>query len=417
MKDGDQLTVMPNLRFREFADAEGWREHTLREVTTQLLDGDWIESKDQSDSGFRLIQTGNIGVGRFIPKTNNARYVSEETFRRLGCTEVFPGDCLISRLPDPAGRSCVLPDVGSRMITAVDCTIVRFDYQKIVPYLFVAHSQTDGYFREIEALSSGSTRQRVSRENLSNVTLALPEIAEQQKIADCLMALDKLIAAHRRKLEALRAHTKALMQQVFPLDGETRPRLRFPDFRHAPEWKEKKGGELFANRTEPGEGGLPLYSVTMNDGMVKRSSLARVADDIAEPEGNKRVRNGDIAYNMMRMWQGALGVAREDCMVSPAYVVLSPMKGVCSEFFAYLFKLPRSLHVLTSHSRGLTKDRLRLYYADFTRVALRVPDFAEQRKIADLLASLDALITVMSEKLAALETHKKGLMQQLFPGA
>jgi len=193
------------------------------------------------------------------------------------------------------------------------------------------------------------------------------------------------------------------------------PKLRFPEFRDAAGWEERNGGELFANRAEPGEAGIPIYSVTMNNGMVKRSSLERVVDDIAEPEGNKRARKDDIAYNMMRMWQGALGVASEDCMVSPAYVVLSPMDGVCSDFFAYLFKLPQSLHLLTSHSRGLTKDRLRLYYADFTHVPLVVPAFAEQRRIAVCLTSLDGLIAAHHRKLEAQRAHKKGLLQQLFP--
>ena len=117
----------------------------------------------------------------------------------------------------------------------------------------------------------------------------------------------------------------------------------------------------------------------------------------------------------MRMWQGALGVAPEDCLVSPAYIVLAPQKNTVSEFFAYLFKLPTSLLLLTSHSRGLTKDRLRLYYDDFARIPLRCPNKPEQQRIAACLSSLDTQLTVQSQKLAALKTHKKGLMQQLFP--
>ncbi|MBU1654349.1 MAG: restriction endonuclease subunit S, partial [Gammaproteobacteria bacterium] len=159
----------------------------------------------------------------------------------------------------------------------------------------------------------------------------------------------------------------------------------------------------------------PIYSVTMNDGMVKRSSLERRVDDIAESGGNKKVRKGDIAYNMMRMWQGAFGVASEDCMVSPAYVVLSPDSEACPDFFGHLFKLPKYLQLLTSHSQGLTLDRLRLYYKDFARIPVLIPSPIEQQKIADCLASLDDLIIAQTQNLAALKAHKKGLMQQLFP--
>ncbi len=151
--------------------------------------------------------------------------------------------------------------------------------------------------------------------------------------------------------------------------------------------------------------------------LIRRSLLDRRCDDIAEPGGNKRAYKDDIAYNMMRMWQGAFGVASEDCMVSPAYVILEPRDGVCSDFFAYLLKLPRYLRLLTSHSQGLTADRLRLYYKDFAHIPLSVPALPEQQKIAEFLSSVDELIAAQTEKLAALKVHKKGLMQQLFPSA
>jgi type I restriction enzyme, S subunit len=155
--------------------------------------------------------------------------------------------------------------------------------------------------------------------------------------------------------------------------------------------------------------------VTMTNGLVKRSSLERRVDDIAEAGGNKKAFKNDIVYNMMRMWQGASGVALEDCMVSPAYVVLASQADAHSHFFAFLFKLPKYLRLLTSHSQGLTKDRLRLYYKDFARIPLLSPDVSEQKQIANLLSSIDILIAVEVERLEALKTHHKGLMQQLFP--
>jgi type I restriction enzyme S subunit len=193
------------------------------------------------------------------------------------------------------------------------------------------------------------------------------------------------------------------------------PRLRFPAFRNAQDWDEKKAGSVFANRIEEGEEGLPIYSVTMHDGMVKRDFFDRDFYDIEDAGGNKKAHRNDITYNMMRMWQGASGVAMEDCMVSPAYVVLAPKEGVRSDFYAYLFKLPQYLRVLTAHSQGLTKDRLRLYYKDFAQIPLPLPSPTEQQKIADCLTSLDEAIAALGRKLAALADHKRGLMQQLFP--
>jgi len=240
---------------------------------------------------------------------------------------------------------------------------------------------------------------------------------EQQKIAYCLSSLDELIEMENQKLKALQRHKKGLMQELFPAEGQTLPKRRFSKFQTAPKWRERKTETLFSNRAENGEEWLPIYSVTTNNGLVKRSSLERKIDDIAESSGNKKVCKDDIAYNMMRMWQGAFGVSKEDCMVSPAYVVLSPKRDVCSDFFWYLFKMPKYLQLLTSHSQGLTMDRLRLYYKDFAQISVLIPTFPEQQRIAEFLSSIDDLITIQSQKLTALRDHKKGLTQQLFPNA
>jgi len=216
--------------------------------------------------------------------------------------------------------------------------------------------------------------------------------------------------------EAKKEHVKeGLVQQLFPRKGETQPRLRFPEFQNAGDWEIRKARSLFANRISKGESGLPIYSVTMHDGMIRRDSLDRNFYDIEDAAGNKKVCKNDIAYNMMRMWQGALGVAPEDCLVSPAYIVLAPAKGTVPNFFQYMFKLPAILLLLTSHSRGLTKDRLRLYYDDFAQIPLPCPSTEEQQRISDCLNGLAALIAWQTQKLDALKTHKQGLMQQLFP--
>ncbi len=149
--------------------------------------------------------------------------------------------------------------------------------------------------------------------------------------------------------------------------------------------------------------------------MVERSTFDRDFYDIEDAAGNKKVHQGDIAYNMMRMWQGACGVAPVDCMVSPAYVVLSPKAGAHALFFEYLFKSADALQLLMAHSRSLTADRLRLYADDFAAIPFVVPKKGEQRRIADCLASLDSQIRAQAEKVESLKAHKNGLMQQLFP--
>ncbi|MCC8049303.1 MAG: restriction endonuclease subunit S [Clostridiales bacterium] len=163
---------------------------TIENVCTLFADGDWIESKDQSDTGIRLIQTGNVGNGVYLDKRERARFIDEPTFDRLHCTEVLPNDILISRLPDPVGRACVIPKGLGKAITAVDCSIIRLK-EMILPEFFVAYTLTPLYASQIGTSVTGSTRKRISRKNLGQVIFPVPGLDIQQQFADFVRQSDK----------------------------------------------------------------------------------------------------------------------------------------------------------------------------------------------------------------------------------
>lgn len=190
------------------------------------------------------------------------------------------------------------------------------------------------------------------------------------------------------------------------------PELRFPEFKGP--WKPARAGDAFRNSKTKGEAGLPIYSVTQDRGLVRRDSLDRHMGADAADESNLRAQPGDLVYNMMRMWQGAVGLAAEECMVSPAYVVLSPEAGISSNFFDYWFQNQHMLHQLWAYSHGLTNDRLRLYYQDFAKIPLALPEQHEQERIAAILNAVSRKLTLLNEKKNTLEDYKRGLMQQLF---
>ena len=201
---------VPELRFPGFTDP--WEQRKLKDICSVFTDGDWIESKDQSDQGVRLIQTGNVGVTEYLDKPNNKKWVSEDTFERLHCTEVLSGDILISRLPEPAGRACIVPKIGQKMITAVDCTIARIAPEYSSEYV-VQYLSTQDYFDEVNNCLAGGTRQRISRGNLSSFLIPLPcSKAEQERIGGFFRTLDDLITLHQRELEVEQQKKKALMK-------------------------------------------------------------------------------------------------------------------------------------------------------------------------------------------------------------
>lgn len=212
-----QKLFSQEVRFKadDGSDFPEWEEKPYLSICNVFTDGDWIESKDQSDSGIRLIQTGNIGNGMFIDKGDKKKYISKETFDRLKCNEVFEGDILISRLPSPAGRACIVPKLNERIITAVDCTIVRTD-KSIISHDYCAQfMQSSKHFYYVASMMAGGTRQRISRRNLEDELISVPCLAEQQKIADCLSSLDDVIGKQKATLVAWEELKKGLLQQMF----------------------------------------------------------------------------------------------------------------------------------------------------------------------------------------------------------
>jgi type I restriction enzyme S subunit len=400
MKDQPK-TLALKLRFPEFKDGPGWEETPLDELAEFVSDR--VSATQLSVSNY--VSTENI-LPDFGGMMNAAKLPSTN-----GATKFIVDDILVSNIRPYLKKVWQADRDGG---ASNDVIVIRPKEGSLKRYLPIV-LKSDAFISYVMKRAKGVKMPRGDIASIEKYPVYHPTEPEQRKIAACLTSLDELFAAEGRKLEALRDHKKGLMQQLFPREGESRPRLRFPEFRDAGEWEQRNAGALFANRKTKGEDGLPIYSVTIHDGMVRRDSFDRDFYDIEDAAGNKKACKNDIAYNMMRMWQGACGVAPEDCLVSPAYVVLSPMQGVHSAFFGYFFKLPASLLLLESHSRGLTKDRLRLYYADFAGMTLLVPGEAEQQRIAACLGSLDALIAAASRKLDGLRAHKKGLMQQLFP--
>lgn len=159
-----------------------------------------------------------------------------------------------------------------------------------------------------------------------------------------------------------------------------------------------------------------MLSVTINQGMIRRDVLTRKMESTLEPHEHLLVKEGDIAYNMMRMWQGASGLAKEDGIVSPAYVVCAPKEEIFSEYFLHLFRSPLLLKHFQDYAYGITGDRLRLYFKDFEKIHIDVPPLEERKKIAGLLDSWDRGIELTEKLLAEKMERRKGLMQGLLSG-
>ena len=190
------------------------------------------------------------------------------------------------------------------------------------------------------------------------------------------------------------------------------PALRFDGFDG--EWETSKIADLFAERVESFPEG-ELLSVTTHRGIKRFEEIGRHDTSNADKSKYKLVGIGDIAYNSMRMWQGASGVSPYRGIVSPAYTVLRPIAELDSGFFSYLFKVPSLVSVFKECSQGLTSDTWNLKFPAFSEIEVTHPAPEEQRAIGELFSHLDALIEQHRAKHANLQQTKTALMQRMFP--
>ena len=386
--------LVPKLRFPEFRDAGGWTEKPLKAAAhINPANGGLPES-------FVYIDLESVDAGQLKAKERISRVGAPSRAQRL----VERGD-IIYQVVRPYQRNnllCEFDDdedyvasTGYAQLRAKGSN--RFLYQSI---------HTDSFVGRVIAKCTGSNYPAINSSDLAEIQLPIPPtLPEQQKIADCLSSVDELIAAQARKVDALKTHKKGLMQQLFPRDGETQPRLRFPEFQNIGEWEPKT--LVDACRMQAGKfvqaadikqlnavGMFPCYGGNGLRGFTETYSHEGVYPLIG--------RQGALCGNVK--------LASERFYATEHAVVATPKQGVEVLWLYYLLNLLNLNRFATGQAQpGLSVDVLE-------KVPVKIPsDEREQQRIATCLSSLDTLITAETQKLEALKTHKKGLMQQLFP--
>ena len=279
---------------------------------------------------------------------------------------------------------------------------------------------------------TGMAQPKLNKAMLDRIPIPYPTISEQQKIAECLSSVDEVIVAQARKLDALKTHKKGLMQQLFPGEGETKPRLRFPEFRDAGEW-EKSPLTRFILSLDAG------VSVNSGDsrpadktefGVLKTSAITKGQFD---PEENKVVlAESELSRLKEPVTGGTIIMCRKNTPAlvgASAYVESShenlflpdllwaakPREGVSMRFLSYILGSDKGRAALSKLAKGSSASMSNITKPEVLAFSVMAPSPAEQHRIAGCLSSLDALIAAEARKLEALKIHKKGLMQQLFP--
>lgn len=425
----------PRLRFPEFLNADGW--------PTERMDRLYSFGRNNTLSRDKLNYVGgtakNIHYGDIHTKFPAAFDVSRERVPFVNDGEALPelasGDYCVEGDLIFADASEDMNDVGKTMeivrlhgerVLAGQHTILARQLGGTFVTGFGAYLFGAGLMRgRIKKEAQGTKVYQISAARLGGIDVTYPnDKSEQHKIADCLTSLDEVIAAQGRKVEALKAHKRGLMQQLFPREGETRPRLRFPEFRNAPEWKSRKLGD--AATIVRGGSPRPIddFLTAEPDGLnwLKIGDVDREAKYITAAEEKVRfealsktrvIRPGDfILSNSMSFGRPYISTI-EACIHDGWVAVTRIRESLVHEFLYYSILSERSQTYFANQAAGsgvqnLNKDIIKL-------LPVAIPSKQEQQRIADCLTSLDTLISAEAEHLAALKTHKQGLMQQLFP--
>lgn len=262
---------------------------------------------------------------------------------------------------------------------------------------------------------------KIPESEFLKIRVSIPSLIEQQKIASCLTEMDNLIAAQGQKVEALKEKKKGLMQQLFPQNSETTPRLRFPGFKG--EWEEKKMSDVFSRRTEKNsENNKNVLTISAQYGLISQLDFFKKSVSASDVTGYYLLHKGDFAYNKSSSQGKPVGAIKplklyDKGVVSTLYICFrckdSNAIGFWEQYFdAGIFdKEIMSIAQEGARNHGL----LNVPTSDFFNLVVKIPIPSEQQKIASFLSELDNLIAAESDKLENLKNYKKGLMQQLFP--
>lgn len=385
-------------------------------------DGDWVESKDQSDGGIRLIQTGNVGEGAFKNRAAKARYISEMTFKRLRCTEIFEGDCLISRLPDPVGRSCILPGTGERMITAVDCTIVRFRPKQLLPAFFNYYSQSEEYLTTVGKECTGTTRNRISRSNLGLTPIPVPPLYEQKRIVglidDTFAGIAAAKANAEKNLQNARAFFESRLQSVFTRRGKgwvEKPLGKLATFRNGVNYTKDSEGErikIVGVRNFQRHFFAPLDdldTITIDGNLSEQDSLRQ--NDILAVRSNGNIEL--IGRCIL------VGEVTEKISHSGFTIRVRLSNGsVLPKYVCHFMKSSGSRKLLTDGGTGTNIKSLN--QGMLSSLVIPFPPIAAQKVLIEQLESLSEetrrLASIYERKITALEALKKSLLHRAFTG-
>lgn len=405
---------IPTLRFPEFQNDGEWKRCKLSDVA--------VRKGKKNTKGIELPVYTNSATSGVISQEDyfDREIVTKENLVNYGIIE--PNDFVYNpRVSVTAPVGPISRNKLSRGIMSPLYLIFGFNGGDInfFEHYFKGNSWHN-YLRAKANYGARFDRINIGTKEFMDMPIPYPSLAEQKKIADCLSSLDKYIDATKRKLELLKEHKKGLMQRLFPAKGKTTPELRFPEFQNDGEWQIVSLGEITSvvNRRNKSNRSLPIYSINNAEGFVPQSQQFAGMDSEArgyDISAYKIIGKHTFAYNPARINVGSIGYSGElkDILISSLYVCFKTMDNVDDDFLMCFFNSYIFNQAVESNVEGGIRSYL--FYENFSHIKIAIPSLYEQKRIASCITSIEDMIKQTNKQICLLETHKNGLLQQLFP--
>lgn len=418
-KEDAGAMLVPTLRFPEFRETKGWESSILGDLSEVVRGG-----SPRPIDGFITTLADGLNWLKIGDVDKDAKYVTRTAEKvrpeALSKTRVVnPGDLILSNSMS-FGRPYILQIKTCIHDGWIAITKISEKADRDFLYYSISAPSSQRYFVDNAA---GSGVQNLNAEIIKALPICFPSLIEQQRIAGCLNSMDELISAQARNVGELKTHKKGLMQQLFPRDYENQPRLRFPEFQNTGDWEEKRLEDLAKrgsghtpskSHSEYYNGGIKWVSLAdskrLDSGIISETAIEiskegiKNSSAVLHPKGTVFVsRDAGI---------GKSAVMGEPMAVSQHFIAWTCNSRMLSNWFLYHL-LQNAKPRIERAATGSTIKTIGLQF--FIDLAFRVPVLAEQQRIAECLNHLDNLITDEIKKLETLKTHKKGLIQRIFP--
>ncbi len=398
-------------------------KYTSNGLYKSFVDGDWIEAEFITKDGIRLIQTGNIGIG--IYKEQGFKYISEATFKELKCTEILPNDVLICRLAYPVGRACLVPDLGTKMITSVDNCILKLS--KYFDSSFMIYSLSSTYYLDyLETISRGGTRQRISRTMLGDLSILFPPLSEQRAIAryldDRTRKIASLIEKKQKQIELLKEERAAIINQAVTKGLDPRAPMRDSGVewlgKVPKKWEVKRLKYLVTLVNEKSNSDSLDVKIALENIESYTGKLINLdSETIFEGEA-KAFMKGDVLFNKLRPYLAKVYNAKTNGVCVGELLVFRPSKSLISDFLYYRVLSEDFIKEVNSSTYGAKMPRASWEFIG--NMLIPFPAIEEQREIIKFIeseyAGIDQVVSKIEKEISLLQEYRTALISEVVTG-